>query len=449
MRTWLILAALLSARPSAAAPEPDNPAEVAPAVPAPPEHPAAVETPKEASEARCKKALEARDVSVKSDQCWRLAAIVVASVHERAITDVQRITTDVQRAIELGAGQPRITDTPGAQTSFGQTAAVASGQPVATGGGSIAIGDTGQGLQLVTALALNPAAIALEDTSKYAVWASRLIDLSLILPLELKPADVAKNGFQYIGGRFRLNAMVAFRSPQLMRTVAAFQSLKPAFLNLEKTVEELLQKSEYPEYCANAIIEGSRDVQLMSCGKAVNVSQFVKTSEDVRAQLARFREDTDRKYLSLEGRFDRGDLNEDGAAAKDSLVAAYVSTGYGGDTRTDGTKLEFRARGGFVFFHDGATDRSRSAAYGAFGVELAMVRDLRRYCLSAALELTRQWGGDALPAMPSVMVPGALRLGLGVPLADGRTVSVGVVLPTGDGKPTLAISGDWSLLFGR
>jgi hypothetical protein len=36
-----------------------------------------------------------------------------------------------------------------------------------------------------------------------------------------------------------------------------------------------------------------------------------------------------------------------------------------------------------------------------------------------------------------------------VPLADGKVVSVGLRLPTDGGASTIALSGDWSLLFGQ
>ena len=85
------------------------------------------------------------------------------------------------------------------------------------------------------------------------------------------------------------------------------------------------------------------------------------------------------KYLSLEARFDRGDLNADAAAKKDSLLAAYLAAGYGFHPTSDASTLELRARGGFVYFQDGATDKPRSALFGALGVDLAVVRDLCRW----------------------------------------------------------------------
>jgi len=108
--------------------------------------------------------------------------------------------------------------------------------------------------------------------------------------------------------------------------------------------------------------------------------------------------------------------------------------------------VELRARGGFVYFQDGATDKPRSALFGALGVEFAVVRDLKRYCLSFGLELTRNQGNDP---MPTAAAANAVRLGVAVPLADGKMISIGVALPTGGGESTIALSGDWSLLFGK
>ena len=148
----------------------------------------------------------------------------------------------------------------------------------------------------------------------------------------------------------------------------------------------------------------------------------------------------------MEARFDRGDLNADGATHKDSMLAGYLAAGYGLRATADGSTLELRGRGGVVYFHDGATEMSRTALYGAVGVELAVVRDLKRYGLSAGLELTRRWGEAAMP--PSTGAD-AVRFGVAVPLDDGKVVSVGVMVPLHGGESTIALSGDWSLLFGR
>jgi len=432
MKRAMMVIALVAARawaPAAAAPS--DPADPAPS---PATGPAG-----DPADARCQAGLAAHGRSVSVDACRGLAVVVVDALYVQA-------RPSLQRTLALGAGQPRITDTPGAQTSSGQTAAVASGQPVRWGGGSVAVGDTGHGLELVTALAINPASIAVGETSMRSVWASRLVDVSLILPLDVKSTDMANHGFQYIGGRFRLNTLAAFQAEALTQAVAAYQALKgPTSADLVD-ITALLRRSDDPGKCATAIINGNRMDQVTFCGQVVDSSLLDKAFADAHARLAEFREDTDRKYLSIEGRFDRGDLNQDGSAANDSLVAAYLSGGYGGNAVADGTTLEFRGRGGFVWFHDGATDRSRSAVYGAFGAELAVVRDLKRYCVSAALEVTKQWGDGTMAATVN---PGALRLGLGVPLADGRVVSVGVVLPTSGGESTIALSGDWSLLLGQ
>jgi hypothetical protein len=427
----VILGVLLAARSVMAQPTPDAPAASPPA----------------ASEEPCKAALEAREVKASERFCELLGAAVVTKM--LAASRVNGAANGA--AFAASAGQPRITDTPGAQGTSGQTAAVASGQPVATTGGSVAaVGDTGQGLQLVTALAINPASIVLGDTSTSSVWASRLADISIVLPLNIDPADRTKKGFQYIGARFRLNTLAALHASELEReverTVGEYTKLGDSAGSVQTTVTELLVKASDPGKCASAIENANEADQKSFCGRVVEGASLASTARAARAALAQFREDTDRKYLSLEARFDHGDLNADAAAKKDSLLAAYLAAGYGFHSTSDGNTLELRARGGFVYFQDGATDTARAALFGALGVELAVVRDLKRYCLSVALELTRQRGNDRMPPAAGV---NAVRLGVAVPLADGKVVSVGVAIPTGSGESTIALSGDWSLLFGK
>jgi hypothetical protein len=428
MRKRLLFVGVLlsvAARTGAAQPAPDAPA------------PSALD----ASEERCKTALEARGFHAPKEFCHALGVDVVTRMLHSSRTKT------VAGAIAANAGQPRITDTPGTQGSSGQTAAVASGQPVATTGGSVAVvGNTGQGLQVVTALAINPMSIALGDTSTKSVWASRLADVSLVLPLDVDPADGTKKGFQYIGGRFRLNTLAALNSAVLERAIVHYQALGEVTASVLDAIISLLKAASEPGKCASAIDSASEADQTAFCGRIVEGASLSSTAQAARAALAQFREDTDRKYLSLEGRFDRGDLNADAAANKDSLLAAYLAAGYGFHATSDGTTLELRARGGFVYFQDGATDKARSALFGALGVELAVVRDLKRYCLSFALELTKQRGNDP---MPPAAGGNAVRVGVAVPLADGKIVSVGVTIPTNGGDSTIALSGDSSLLFGK
>jgi hypothetical protein len=402
-----------------------------------PDAPAA--SPPATSEERCQTTLAARGSKASGAFCRFLAA-------EVATTMLKTSRANTAAAIAASAGQPRITDTPGAQGSSGQTAAVASGQPVATTGGSVAaVGDTGQGLQLVTALAINPASIALGETSTKSVWASRLADVSFVLPLNVDPADRTKKGFQYIGGRFRFNTLAALRSAELEGAVVAYETLQASVATVLPAITTALREASDVGKCASAIENADEADQKRFCATIVEGASLASSARAARSALAQFREETDRKYLSLEGRFDRGDLNADAAPKKDSLLAAYLAAGYGFHATSDGSTLELRARGGFVYFQDGATDKARAALFGALGVELAVVRDLKRYCLSFGVELTRR--GDE--PMPPAAGLNAVRLGVAVPLADGKIVSVGVTIPTDEGESTIALSGDWSLLFGK
>src|SRR5256885_2155555 len=81
-------------------------------------------------EDRCRCALDARAHGNEAPHCRFLAAQVVTTLLHRA-------RPAAATAVAAAAAQPRITDTPGGQASAAQSAAIASGQPVANIGGSV------------------------------------------------------------------------------------------------------------------------------------------------------------------------------------------------------------------------------------------------------------------------------------------------------------------------
>jgi hypothetical protein len=346
--------------------------------------------------------------------------------------------------------QPSITDTPGTQASAGQTAAVASGQPVASAGGSVAaVGATGQGLELVTALAVNPATLATGDTKTKSVWMSRFVDLSLVLPANLAPADGATKGFSYIGGRLRLNLMAAIHAKRLEQklaaTVAKYTTVQAKLADVVRATTRLIASAPAPADCALAIEAHDAQKQVASCAGTLDDEGLGVAGVDARASLEAFRAEADSHYLSIEARYDRGDLNADGAGRKDNLFAAYLAAGYTWTPAGDGTSFGVRARGGGVFFEDGATRDTKFAGYLSAGIEFGVVRDLKRYVFSAGVDLYSKNVSD--DRMVAIDQHDALKVGLGVPVADGKTVSVGLTVPIDGGDPIIAVSGDWSLLL--
>lgn len=406
-------------------------------------------TPESDADDRCKAAVEKRTLfptqplldAAKGHYCDVLANDVLSKLRERA--------REPPHAIKgLNPAQPTITDTAGAQASAGQASAIASGQPVATAGGDVAaVGDTGQGLQLVTALAINPASIAIGDHSTRSMWASRLADVSLLLPLAVDPAAGTKQGFPYVGVRFRINALPALHRDKLEATVAAATKELESTSALAGQVSRLVGGAADAGACADAVEADDHPAELRVCGAEVDVIQMLDFTKAARRALGQVREDADQAYLTLEGRYDRGDVNSDAADRKDSLLAAYLAAGYRIDPTPEGVTVGLRARGGFVYFKDGMTRQTRQALYGAAGVELAIVRDLQRYTLSLGAELVGHKGAADV-AMDSTL-HNAIRIGLGLPVADGRTVTVGLSIPTNGDDVTIAISGDWSLLLDR
>lgn len=405
--------------------------------------------PPSAADDRCKAAIAVLQPSsnVGSD-CATLAGIVT----DKILHDAGKPPAAVDPGVN--PNQPSITDTPGAQVSAGQTAAVASGQPVGTAGGSVAaVGATGQGLELVTALAINPGTIATGDTDTHTVWISRFADVGIVVPTNVQPVEGGTKGFSYIGGRLRLNVAAAIGSSALEssrdRAVASYTQVQTALQGALPKIRTILTNSTDPTACAKALEDANADgdAQSKACdGGTFDRATLVPTVQSARKALADFRSQADSRYLSVEARFDRGDLNADGAARKDTLVAAYLAGGYTFSPKAESATLTLRGRGGAVFFEDGLTTRSKMAGFGALGAELGFTRDLRHYALSLGLELyTKQTNDDPMLALDQ---RDAFKVGVAVPVADGKTLSLGLTIPTSGGQPILAVSGDWSLLLG-
>ena len=401
------------------------------------------------NDAACKTAMQARFdatalAGIKDTQwCPGLAVAVADSLY-----NAQKVIAATKPA--TNPNQPTITDTPGAQSSAGQTAAVASGQPVASAGGSIgAVGSTGQGLELVTALAINPGTLATGDTDPRTVWLSRFVDLSVVLPANLDPADGLTKGFTYVGGRLRLNLMAAIHAGRLEQKLAAavkkYTTVQAKLTDVVAATSKLLAAAPDPVACALAIEAHDSKEQTSSCAGTLDEEGLGVAGTDARASLEEFRAEADSHYLSVEARYDRGDLNADMAGRKDNLLAAYVSGGYTWLPTSDGTSFGLRLRGGAVFFEDGATRDTKFAGYASVGVELGVVRDLKRYTFSAGFDVYSQNVSD--DPMVAMDQHNAFKFGLGVPVADGKTVSVGLSVPIDTGDPIIAISGDWSLLL--
>jgi hypothetical protein len=349
--------------------------------------------------------------------------------------------------------EPLPTGTPGNQDSAGQAAAVASGEPVAQAAGTVGLsGTAGSGLQLVAALAVNPVGAAADpkDFKRYA-WGSRAADVSVVVPVGLDGSSVAREGFQYLGVHVRLNVpwlLGGWRSAPL---VNAAEQAFAAFLDASGTfigdLERALAQASDPASCARAVIDGNETLQRVACGAVINGKVVAEGFGDVASSLEAARNDADRFYLTLEARGDWGDVNGDAAESDDSLLGVYASGGFHlGEPRA--RSVAFRARFGVASYRDGAMDTGVTVYHLAGGVDLGAVAALGRLSLSVGLE--KQWttGGSAVGTEFQ-----NVRIGVTVPVADGKSVSLGVSLPAGgdgdeDREPAIVVNGDWASLFG-
>lgn len=429
--------AALAQEPAAPAPAPPAPVAPAPAVAKGPNHDA------------CLEGVRAFDASFYAPDetptapCSDLAHIVRARFVEAAVkTKAKPVASDVE---------PPPTGTAGNQDSAGQTSAVASGEPVAQTGGTVGLaGTAGSGLQLVTALAVNPVGAAADpDEYKRYAWGSRAADISVVVPVGLDTGAVAREGFQYIGVHLRLNVSPLLgRSAQLVKAAEAAvgQFLTPSGAFIE-ALGSALERAADPAGCARAVIDRNEGAQRLACGAEISGAVVTDTFKAASAALAAAREEADRYYLTVEARGDWGDVNGDAAEADDSLLGAYVSAGlHVGDPHA--RFLAVRGRLGIATYEDGAMDTGVTAYYAAGGVDLGTSSPDGRFSLSLGFE--KQWTTGGAAASTEFQ---NARLGITVPVAGGKRISVGVSVPAGgddeeDREPVVVVNGDWATMFG-
>jgi hypothetical protein len=278
--------------------------------------------------------------------------------------------------------------------------------------------------------------------------ATRAVDFSVVLPVNFDPVKDASSGFPYVGGRLRVNAWPFLARTKLLEDArAAFTTASVARGDIQVTLKQTFAEATATDECVEAILNNNTTDQQIHCHRVVDFDPVNKSTQAARERLAAFREAADRGYLTIEGQLDRGDLNADPMGTRDKLFAVYAALGYRLYATTQGLDVGIRARGGLSYFKDSGSKISSGGGYLAFGLEASAVRDLRRYSIGFGVETTQHFGNDLMNGIESTNI----RISFAVPLADGKDISVGIVIPKKDtggfGDPIIAMSGDWSMLF--
>jgi hypothetical protein len=443
MRAPLLAVLLLLPLDALAQPIPaptPTPTETSEITPSPPDEEVVSEDKKGPNHDACLTAVRTLDVdqaeSNDPEPCTTLALVVRDQIRLKKTAGPTAATVE-----------PEPTDTAGTQDTAGQAAAVASGEPVAQSGGTIGLqGTPNSGLSMIAALAVNPiGASADESDYKRYGWGSRAADISFVVPVNLDANGVVEEGLQYFGAHVRLNIpwLINRENSKLVKEAEkAFGAYLAVSSDFIEAAAKLLQGAADPKACAEAIIGGSIDAQDAACGGTIAtdtmIAGFMKSSK----ALADAREDASKWYLTVEARTDVGDVNGDAATTRDSLLAAYAS---GGMRYSAG---QIRVRAGIGSFNDGATDMGHAVYFGAAGLEYSQSGKDGRLALSLGIEGQTTSAGRSSPTGTRYA---NFRVGLRVPVAEGKAVSIGIAksLDDPDIDPVVTVNADWATLFGN
>jgi hypothetical protein len=353
-----------------------------------------------------------------------------------------------------GAGdvQPTASGSSTAAGSAAQSEAVASGQPLGVGGGSVSLVGTDGGTDGITSLTFNPWIFFGGDQEAAARY-SRLSDVTLYFPMNDVDGD-DDGDLDYFGARLRVNLTGLSAGDEVWEAASeTFESLLQretnAAINLRRLLESMNQ--ERMRACAEAIgSDQGYQVVEAECGKGL----ATPSEADYRAfqaALDRARVEADAEYFGLDLRVETGDPTL-GAVENASVTSlnAGVSFGrqfVGEDPDPLAPSSGFRLRASARYAELTSLDRTSFAfeAGGAFVLKRPIAID-QALTLSGGLELR---AGDSEEGMEAQFQSDylSLRASLNVPVTRQTTISIAFGHPIwGDQvSRALSITGDWRL----
>ncbi|HLL84789.1 MAG TPA: hypothetical protein VK420_19125, partial [Longimicrobium sp.] len=330
-----------------------------------------------------------------------------------------------------------------------QSTPVPSAAPASVAAGTVGLAGTRTGTKAVTVLSVNPLSIAASPdeaaTPAFIATAARLADLTLTLPIStgaLSAGGAPPSAFDYVGVRLRVNAFAFLSGPSVVEQATARAKAYGVKLSeIANNVQAALDSAPDVVACARGIAADDVAAIKTGCGKEVVIPTAAEDYAGYLEELETVRWNADRQYLGADLRSDFGDptFSGDPALRGTSLLA---SMGYGVRLGRPGSFAMLRTRLGAVYSQlQGGETPVWSVDYGV-AVEWGAIANIQSFRFGVGLEGRRSMGAAGVADTNFT----DLKLGLGIPLSDRSTISVGFSLPLGANNPhapVLTMSGDW------
>ena len=407
------------------------------------------------ADAQCRAALVANaevlnvraDALPPRDECRALAGAIQTLFSYRRQLLSQ--TVGQRSVITPRAVQPGDAQTGGLAGSAAQSEAVPDARPVALAGGTVAALGTRDQAGAMTSISINPASFLVSGDPERVAEVSRMLDVSLVVPLASETQTPDTEGLDYVGVRLRYNLLGLAEGARVMRELeGAFSRLVSAEADEIQRLQALLETSSDAEACTAALVGLQTDADAECAADAVPA-----TSADLYTSFARTveaaRREADAAYFGADLRLDVGDPTL--GATPGARGVSWLAGLAGGKRFGEGAgAAEVRGRLGVYFARRDSMTQNRFAADGALGVQVQ--RPYAFQHLTASVGLEGRWGttpettADLGEAERDFLL---LRGSVNVPLSDVYSASVALALPLlGENLgPVLSIGGNWQLLW--
>jgi hypothetical protein len=372
--------------------------------------------------------------------CARLLSVLQARILARQLPGAQmEILEPVQTGNQSsGAGA--------------QSTPVPSVAPASVAAGTVGLAGTQTGTKAVTVLSVNPLSIVASPdeaaTPAFIATAARLADLTLTLPISAGSLSggATPSAFDYVGVRLRVNAFAFLSGPSVVEQATARAKAYGGKLSeIANSVQAALDSAPDVVACARGIADDNAAAIKTGCGKEVVIPTAAEDYAGYLEELETVRWNADRQYLGADLRGDFGDPTFSGEPALRG-TSLLASMGYGVRLGRPGNFAMLRTRLGAVYSQlQGGETPVWSVDYGV-AVEWGAIANIQSFRFGVGLEGRRAMGAAGVADTNFT----DFKLGLGIPLSNRSTISVGFSIPLGANNPhapVLTMTGDWSLLL--
>ena len=401
----------------------------------------------------CEQELIAKGVpkaKATAEPCFQLAVSLVDKVRTPLVLQA------MLRRVPPRELQSRAAGDAGTAGSPSQGEAVPSVQPLALAGGSLAAVGSGGGTDAIAAFAINPAMLFGVQDKLRAAALSRLLDLSILVPINDLDRD-EDGAVDYYGIRARLNITGPRIATKLAKVARTFALEAQKTAEVSDALSGILAGAPDFEGCLAALRAEPMDPSRVSetCGKPVDFGLDSKVIENFRQALSEARDSADAQYLGLDLRLDQGDPTL-GATPDAAGTALFAGVAFGRKVvATDQTRPSFGLKARLGVQHvsldqvsGGESDRTNTSIDGALAFDLTYPHEFLPLVLAAGLEFRAgdpPASGTAEQFRTNFL---QARLSLDVPITAANTISIAFAGPlTGDERPTLSVNANWQLLL--